>query len=61
MSVVTVVAVLALLVSVPVLYLRALRNEQWRSRKYSITVAVVATDASVVPRLVGHVARGTRR
>jgi hypothetical protein len=33
MSVVTAVAVLALLVSVPVLYLRALRNEQWRSRK----------------------------
>ena len=33
MLVVTVVAVLALLVSVPVLYLRALRNEQWRGRK----------------------------
>jgi hypothetical protein len=33
MSVVTVVAVLALLARVSALYVRALRNEQWRSRQ----------------------------
>ena len=33
MSMAMLVVVLALIVSVPALYVRALRNEEWRSRK----------------------------